>query len=99
MATIDSQLSIWAQAKLSGDVEVLNGLLHPDILAVSPYGFLLNREEWTSRFANGLRYESFTFDPDIAARTHGETTVLVGTQRQRGYHLDREIDGELRTSC
>lgn len=98
MTTLEDRLTDWAAAELSGDAGRLEALLHPDFLAVGPYGFLLDRRQWTRRFADGLRYTAFALTPDAPTRYVGGSAVVVGTQRQEGTHQGRTVDGAFRVT-
>ena len=89
----------WAAAERTGDLAALAGLLHPDFVAVGPFGFVLDREQWMARYASGdLRNASFSFAPDVPTRTVGEVAIVVGTQQQEGTHQGRPIDGAFRVT-
>lgn len=98
MTTLADRLTAWSQAELHGDVPALEALLHPDFLAVGPYGFLLDREQWLWRFAGGLNYIALTFVPDTDTRFVGGNAFVVGTQTQQGTHQGRPVDGAFRVT-
>jgi hypothetical protein len=54
VSSLDELIASWARAELEGDSDTLGTLLHSRFLAVGPYGFLLDREQWKQRFAGGL---------------------------------------------
>ncbi|MQY36842.1 hypothetical protein SRB17_48440 [Streptomyces sp. RB17] len=98
MATVTEQVTTWANAERTGDTSALESLLHPDFLAVGPYGFLLDREQWLQRFSGGLRYTAFEFTPDTEVRYIGGTAMVIGTQTHRGTHAQRAVDGSFRVT-
>jgi hypothetical protein len=98
MTTLDDQITAWARAELSEDPAAFEALLHPEFLAVGPFGFLLNREQWMHRFAGGLHYTAFDFAPDTKPRIIGGTAFVVGTQTQQGNHQGRPVDGAFRVT-
>jgi ketosteroid isomerase-like protein len=98
MASLDERIDSWIRAEQEGDAEGLESLLHPRFLAVGPYGFILNREQWKGRFAGGLKYHSFAFQPDAQTRTLERTAIVVGTQTQQGEHQGRPVDGAFRVT-
>ena len=98
LSTTDSFLNAWAGAELAGDAAALEPLLHEQFRAVGPFGFLLDREQWLKRFADGLDYSAFAFTPDVAAREVGGVTFVVGTQEQTGTYQGHPTDGAFRVS-
>ena len=50
----------WAAAEEKNDVGALDGLLAGAFAGVGPFGFILTRDQWLARFANGLVNRSFT---------------------------------------
>jgi hypothetical protein len=98
MTTLDEQLTTWARAELNGDAQTLGTLLHADFVAVGPFGFLLDREQWLQRFTNGLNYTAFAFAPDTGTRYIGGNAIVIGTQTQQGSHQGRSIDGAFRVT-
>jgi uncharacterized protein DUF4440 len=98
MTTPRDQVAVWARAELDGDSDALAKLLHREFLAVGPFGFLLDREQWLQRFSEGLNYTAFEFAPDTEVRVIGDSMFLVGTQTQQGSHQGRPIDGAFRVT-
>ena len=94
--SVDTQVEAWSRAEREGDAEALDGLLHPEFLAVGPYGFVLDRKQWLERFGHGLTYTDFEFTPDVPTRYTGGSALVVGTQKQRGSHNTQPIEGALR---
>jgi hypothetical protein len=89
----------WASAERSGDAAALEAVLHQEFLGVGPFGFVLDREQWTDRYRSGdLQHRSFTFTPDMDPRRFGGVAIVVGTQEQQGTHQGRPIDGAFRVS-
>jgi len=89
----------WADAERSGDADALAGVLHPEFVGIGPYGFVLDRDEWTDRYRSGdLRHTAFTFTPDAATRQLGGAALVVGTQEQQSTHQGRPVDGSFRVS-
>lgn len=98
MSTLDEQIATWTRAEQAGDTDRLDELLHPQFLAVGPYGFILDRDQWKARFSAGLHYERFAFHPDTDTRIIDRAAIVVGTQTQQGTHQGRPVDGTLRTT-
>ncbi|GAA2068842.1 hypothetical protein GCM10009801_17580 [Streptomyces albiaxialis] len=91
-------MAAWARAEREGDAGALDGLLHPDFLAVGPYGFLLRRAQWLERFGHGLAYTDFEFAPDTPTRYGDGSAVVVGTQTQRGTQKGQPVEGSFRVT-
>jgi ketosteroid isomerase-like protein len=99
LTPISDRLAAWTRAELNGDVWALASMLHPEFLAVGPFGYLLDRPQWMQRYSSGaLRYSEFTFTVDTDARMIGTSAFVVGTQRQRGTHDGHAADGAFRAS-
>ncbi|MGW5434312.1 nuclear transport factor 2 family protein [Streptomyces sp. NPDC004059] len=98
MATVTEQLTTWAHAERTGDASALESVLHPDFLAVGPYGFLLDREQWLQRFSGGLQYTAFEFTPDTDVRYIGGSALVIGTQTHQGTHAQQAVDGSFRVT-
>ena len=49
----------WAAAEQENDAGALEGLLDGRFAGVGPFGFILTRDQWLARFANGLVNRSF----------------------------------------
>jgi hypothetical protein len=98
MSTLDEQISSWTHAEQAGDADRLETLLHPQFLAVGPYGFVLDREQWKARFSHGLHYDRFAFHPDTETRIIDRTALVVGTQTQQGQHQGHPVEGTLRAT-
>jgi hypothetical protein len=101
MGTIQEQLDSLAaavsRAEADGDVEQLDAVLAPDFTGVGPAGFVLRRDQWMERFANGLVNESFELD-ELGWRTHDGVAVGIGVQHQRTTYQGHRNDGNFRVS-
>ena len=71
----------WAAAEEKNDAGLLDGLLADDFVGVGPLGFVLTRERWLERFANGLENRSFTVE-DPQVHHHGSAAVVIGVDAQ-----------------
>ena len=58
----------WAAAEQQNDAGSLDGLLADDFVGVGPLGFVLTREQWLSRFGNGLENRAFAVETSDGAR-------------------------------
>jgi hypothetical protein len=97
-ALVDERLAAWSKAELEGDAATLDELLHPDFVGVGPYGFVLDREQWLARFANGLHYDAFEFTRLAQPRPVDGVSIVIGTQSQQGSYNGQPADGVFRTS-
>ncbi|WP_042378047.1 nuclear transport factor 2 family protein [Streptacidiphilus melanogenes] len=96
--TVAGWLTTWAAAEREGDSAALGGLLHEEFRGVGPFGFVLDREQWLRRFADGLHYSAFTFAPDEEVREVAGTALIIGTQEQAGTYQGRPTDGAFRAT-
>ena len=64
MTTLDEQITAWTKAEQAGDTDLLDTLLHPQFLAVGPYGSILDRDQWKARFCGRLHYEHSGWDEE-----------------------------------
>jgi len=91
----------WTAAELRGDAAFLKGALTEDFVGIGPLGFVLNKEQWLSRYQSGdLVYESFTLD-EVEARFYGEAAVVTCRQSQAGTYQGQAVDvmqGEFRAT-
>jgi ketosteroid isomerase-like protein len=69
-------LAEWAAAERAGDTAKLRTILTDDFLGVGPVGFVLSKDAWLSRFANGLAYQSFELD-ELQPRLYGDSAVVT----------------------
>jgi hypothetical protein len=101
MGTIQEQLdglvAAVSRAEAGGDVEQLDAVLAPDFTGVGPAGFVLRREQWMERFANGLVNESFEL-VELGWRIHDGVAVGIGIQHQRTTYQGHRNDGNFRVS-
>ena len=87
----------WAAAEQRGDAAFLEGALTDDFVGVGPLGFVLTKDQWLGRFADGLSYESFALD-EVEARLYGEAAVVTGRQKQTGGFQGNDVGGEFRAT-
>ncbi len=86
-----------SRAEADGDAQRLEGVLSPDFTGVGPAGFVLRRNQWMERFANGLVNDSFEL-AELDWRIHEGVAVGIGIQRQRTSYQGHRNDGEFRVS-
>src|SRR5256886_17713814 len=72
----------WAAAEHRNDAGALDGLLADGFAGVGPFGFILTRDQWLARFANGLVNRSFTVT-DLQVRDYGTAAVGIGVLAQQ----------------
>jgi hypothetical protein len=94
---LDSLVAAISRAEAGGDVEQLDTMLAPDFAGVGPAGFVLRRDQWVERFANGLVNESFEL-AELDWRIHDGVAVGIGIQRQRTTYQGHRNDGNFRVS-
>ncbi|MBT2523855.1 nuclear transport factor 2 family protein [Arthrobacter sp. ISL-28] len=94
---LDSLVAAISRAEAGGDVEQLDAVLAPDFTGVGPAGFVLGRDQWMERFANGLVNESFEL-AELDWRIHDGVAVGIGIQRQRTTYQGHRNDGNFRLS-
>jgi ketosteroid isomerase-like protein len=89
----------WAAAELRGDTGFLETFITDDFMLIGPLGFMLNKEQWLTRFtSNDLRYDSFAWD-DVRVRAYGDAAIVTGRQTQTGaYKETHDIRGEFRVT-
>jgi ketosteroid isomerase-like protein len=85
----------WAAAEQENDPGQLDGLLADDFVGVGPLGFVLTREQWLARFANGLENRAFTVE-DAQVHEHGSAAVVVGVDAQETSFRGGDNSGRFR---
>ena len=85
----------WAAAVEKNDAGLLDGLLADDFVGVGPLGFVLTRERWLERFANGLENRSFTVE-DPQVHHHGSAAVVIGVDAQETSFRGGDNSGRFR---
>jgi ketosteroid isomerase-like protein len=100
MTTPDGVLDLaqrWAAAEQTNDAALLDGLLAPDFAGVGPLGFVLTREQWLARFANGLENRSFALE-DPQVRGFGDAAVVIGVLAQETSWQGNDNSGRFRVT-
>ena len=87
----------WAAAEQMNDAALLDGLLAPDFAGVGPLGFVLTREQWLPRFANGLVNRSFAVT-DLQVRDYGTAAVGIGVLAQETSWQGSDNSGRFRVT-
>jgi ketosteroid isomerase-like protein len=87
----------WADAERRMDAEALDGLLADDFVGVGPLGFVVTREQWLARFANGLVNSAFAVE-EPAARDYGTAAVVVGVLAQETKFQGGDNSGRFRVT-
>ena len=75
----------------------LDGLLAGDFAGVGPFGFVLTRDQWLTRFANGLVNRSFTVT-DLQVRDYGSAAVGIGVLAQETSWQGNDNSGRFRVT-
>jgi len=100
MTTPDGVLDLvqrWAAAEEKNDAGTLDGLLDGEFAGVGPFGFILTRDQWLARFANGLVNRSFTV-ADLQVRDYGTAAVGIGVLEQETSWQGTDNSGRFRVT-
>ena len=87
----------WAAAEEKNDAGALDGLLAGEFAGVGPFGFILTRDQWLARFANGLVNRSFTVT-DLQVRDYGTAAVGIGVLTQETSWQGTDNSGRFRVT-
>ena len=87
----------WAAAEERNDAEALDGLLADAFAGVGPFGFILTRDQWLARFANGLVNRSFVVT-DLQVRDYGTAAVGIGVLAQETRWQGTDNSGRFRVT-
>lgn len=87
----------WAAAEERNDAGALDGLLADGFAGVGPFGFILTRDQWLARFANGLVNRSFTVT-DLQVRDFGTAAVGIGVLAQETSWQGTDNSGRFRVT-
>jgi len=85
----------WAEAEQGNDAEALDGVLAGDFVGVGPLGFVLDRQQWLARFANGLENRAFVVQ-DAQVRDYGDAAAVVGVLAQETSFQGLDNSGRFR---
>src|SRR6201981_2677431 len=87
----------WTAAEQRNDAGALDGLLADGFAGVGPFGFILTRDQWLGRFANGLVNRSFTVT-DLQVRDYGTAAVGIGVLAQETSWQGTDNSGRCRVT-
>ena len=87
----------WTAAEQRNDTGALDGLLADGFAGVGPFGFILTRDQWLARFANGLANRSFTVT-DLQVRDYGTAAVGIGVLAQETSWQGNDNSGRFRVT-
>ncbi len=87
----------WAAAEQDNNAGALEGLLADDFVGVGPLGFVLGRDQWLARFANGLENRAFAVE-DPQLRAYGDAAVVVGVLAQQTSFQGGDNSGRFRVT-
>ena len=87
----------WTAAEERNDAATLDGLLADGFAGVGPFGFILTRDQWLARFANGLANRSFTVT-DLQVRDFGTAAVGTGVLAQQTSWQGTDNSGRFRVT-
>jgi ketosteroid isomerase-like protein len=85
----------WAAAEEKNDAGALDELLAGAFAGVGPFGFILTRDQWLARFANGLVNRSFAVT-DLQVRDFGTAAVGIGVLAQETSWQGSDNSGRFR---
>ena len=85
----------WAKAEEANDDAALDRLLAGDFVGVGPVGFVLGRDQWLSRFGNGLENRAFAVE-DAQVRDYGTAAVVVAVLAQETSYRGADNSGRFR---
>jgi ketosteroid isomerase-like protein len=83
-------------AMLAGDVDELDRLLHPDLLAVGPDGQLVDKAGDLAAHRSGVVTISELTEEDVRLVIVGETAVTFVVLALRGAIAEQEVSGRMR---
>ena len=83
-------------AMLAGDVDELDRLLHPDLLAVGPDGRLVGKDEDLAAHRSGLFEISELSEEELHMRVAGDTAVTFVVLAIRGSIGGEDVSGRMR---
>src|SRR5439155_19051474 len=72
----------------------LRDLLADDFRAVGPVGYVLDKQQWVSRFDDG-GYASLVFE-NVTVRRFGDVAVAIGDHVQVGHFRGHHVEGSFR---
>lgn len=83
-------------AMRAGDVDELDRLLHPELLAVGPDGRLVDKSVDLEAHRTGVFKIFELVEEELVARVTGEVGVTFVVLRLRGAIADSEVSGRMR---
>ncbi|WP_152364480.1 nuclear transport factor 2 family protein [Microlunatus speluncae] len=90
-------LDRWASAEQAGDAAALESVLAADFAGVGPAGFVLTRDQWLVRFANGLHNDAFAVqEPQV--REFGDAAAVIAVLEQQTHFGGQDNSGRFRLS-
>ncbi len=87
----------WKTAETRGDTAFMQRALTDDFLAIGPRGYMLNREDWVSRYQSGdLKTDALSLD-DVRVRIYGDAAIVTGIEVSKGTYRNQPTQGQFRT--
>jgi ketosteroid isomerase-like protein len=86
----------WVEAEVKGDAAALEALTVDDFTVVGPVGFVLDRQQWLSRYREGTFATSELTYADARVRVYGDAAVSIGVHTQKAVHQGNPADGAFR---
>ena len=92
---VSALLQEWADAERTADSDAYASLLTDDFIGIGPAGFVLSRDQWEQRFANGLINHTFdVVQPHI--RFHEQTAIIEAQLQQDSTFVGSKVQGSFR---
>lgn len=97
MTDVLSLIDQWAAGEQSNDADAIAPLLADDFHGVGPFGFVLDRAQWSVRFQNGLHNDGFAIE-DAQVREYGDAAVVIGVLAQQTQWQGNDNSGRFRVT-
>ena len=78
-----------ADAHVRMDVDLIEGLLHPDYVVIQPGGIVETKQQVLDSYRSGTRHWEFARSDQMDVRRYGEMAVVVGRWHLRLNGADR----------
>ena len=88
----------WAAAEVAGDTAVLNAITVPEFALVGPLGFVLDKSQWSHRYAGGGLVTRSLDRADVTVRVMGDTAITIGEHVQQASYRGSPADGRFRST-
>ena len=96
MADVLTEERALQAAQRASDVDELDRLLHPDLLAVGPDGRLVGKDEDLESHRTGVFKIDELVEEDLRVHELGDVALTFVVLRIRGWIGDQEVSGRMR---